>query len=87
MCLNLVEKYNVLHLRNCSYFFFFFGVIVPKFLPIKNSAKHGSAKWWGEVFEPCDLIKNLRRQIATISFNRNSDCVGGSLGWHGCRLP
>ena len=41
---------------------------MPKFFPIKNSAKHDSAELvWGEVSEPCDLSKNPRRQIATIS--------------------
>ena len=38
----------------------------------------------GEVFEPCDLINNIRIQMATISFNWNSNCVGGGLDWHGC---
>ena len=46
--------------------FFYFLVIVPKFFPIKNSAKHGLAQLvCGDIFEPCDLIGNLRRQNAT----------------------
>ena len=60
---------------------------MTKFFPIKNSARRGLAQSeWGEVFEPCDLIENLKRQTTTMLLDRNSVCAGGSLGWYGCRL-